>query len=180
MAAAQLALAQEDTAAALAAYARAVEIYPQAEEALLAGARLRTRSGDREGARRDYETLMSRSGLAWDAAVELARMDLDAGSGTDALRRLDYALSTVPLEPDVEALRGQAYLLLGDDERAYALFQRARALDLRSVEAMVGMARYYLKREDTEEAIYFVRLALKYDPEHTGAQALLRQAEGEP
>jgi len=47
---------------------------------------------------------------------------------------------------------------------------------VRSVEAMVGLASYYLKRGDPEEAIYFADLALKYDPQHRRALAVRERA----
>ena len=42
---------------------------------------------------------------------------------------------------------------------------------------VVGMALFYLKREDFEEAAYFAELALKYDPGHPAARRVLAAAQ---
>ena len=124
-----------------------------------------------------YREVIEQDDSQGEAAVALARLDLAAGRAEEALEVLDYALDVLPVDPDLTALRGQADLLLGHDDEAYRLFVAARKLDLRSVESMVGMARYYLKRGDGEEAAYYARLALKYAPRHAVAKAVLAAAE---
>jgi len=170
---AHLELADADTAAALASYATGLGIYPYQPEARLARARLLRAQGREDEARREYELLLTETGEAGEGALELARLELAAREGEAAVQALDYALSIYPLQADVEALRAQSYLLLDRDDEAYDLLLRARRLDIRSVETMVGMAEYYLKRGDVEEAAYFARLALKYDPDHPVAQEIL-------
>ncbi len=86
-------------------------------------------------------------------------------------------MCVLPLDADVEALRGQAYLIDGRDREAFDLFTKARKLDIKSVESMAGMASYYLKRGDTEEAAYFAELALKYAPKHAVARRVLAAAQ---
>ncbi len=166
-----------DTLRALQLYGDAIDLYPYHTTALTRRAALFTAHGDSAAARDEYERLLSRTDSAGSAAVTLARLQLDDGDGDAAARTLDYAVGVFPTSADVEALRGQAYLLLDRDEEAYALFVRARRLDLRSVETMIGMATYYLKREDYEEAVYFAELALKYAPQHPVARRILTQAQ---
>ncbi len=169
--------AARDTAAALATYARALDLYPLEMDALHRRAQLFLASGDTAAARREYRTLLSRSENEAGPAVELARLELASGNGAAAARALDYAVAVVPLDADVEALRGQAYLLENRDREAFTLFTRARKLDLRSVETMVGMARYYLRQDDLEEAAYYAQLALKYQPGHPVAKEVLAEAQ---
>jgi tetratricopeptide (TPR) repeat protein len=170
---ARLVLAEKDTAAALGLYAASLDLYPYQPEVRLARARLLLAGGDAEAARENYELLLTETGEAGEGSLELARLELREGRGDAAARALEYAVSIYPLQAEVEALRAQAYLLLDRDEVAYELLLRARRLDIRSVETMVGMAQYYFKRGDTEEAAYFARLALKYDPEHPVAREIL-------
>ncbi len=177
LALASLHLAAGDTAAALADNQKALDIYPLALTALSARAKLFGARGDTGAARQEYGKLLSRTDRAGDGAVALARLELAADRPEAASRALEYAVDVVPLNADVEALRGQAYLLLGEDRRAFDLFTRARKLDIRSVESMVGMARYYLKRGDSEEAAYFAELALKYQPDHPVAKQVLASAQ---
>ncbi len=173
----EMRLAAADTAGALDAYGRALAVYPLASPALVARAHIFTAEGDTASARFAYHTLLSQDDGAGSAAVELARLELNAGNGDAAAQALAFAAGSLPLDPDVDGLLGQAYLLLGRDRDAYELFLRARTIDLKSVESMVGMARYYLKRGDAEEAAYFARLALKYDPDHPVAKAVLAEAQ---
>jgi len=51
--------------------------------------------------------LLKQSATAWRAGVELARLDLEDGRAPEAIQSLDYVLATMPLDADVEALRGQ-------------------------------------------------------------------------
>ena len=169
-------LALGDTALALTRYDRALEVYPEGTPARIARARTRLAGGDREGAREDYRALLRLDATAAEGAIELAQLELEDDRGEGAASALDYAVDILPLDATVEALRGQAYLLLGREDEAYRLFQRAHKLDVRSVEAMVGLASYYLKRGDPEEAIYFADLALKYDPQHRRALAVRERA----
>jgi tetratricopeptide (TPR) repeat protein len=173
---ARMELAERDTAAVINLHERSLSVYPYQSGVRGERARLLARTGRTEEARSEYRTLLELSGSAGGAALELARLELDSGRGEPAAWALDYATSVLPLHADVDALRGQAYLLLDRDREAYRLFLRARRLDLRSVESMVGMASYYLKQGDYEEAAYFAELALKYDPDHLRAQEILARA----
>jgi len=165
-----------DTAAALEAYAGAVALHPQTVLARKKRAELLAASGEIEAARSEYRALLEHDASAGDASVALARLDLSAEDGTAAARTLEYAVAVLPVEADVQGLLGQAYLLLDRDDEAYDFFLQARHLDLRSVESMVGMAQFYMKREDFEEAAYFAELALKYDPAHQTARRVLAEA----
>jgi tetratricopeptide (TPR) repeat protein len=173
---ARIELAGEDTAAAVDLQARSLRVYPHQTGLRAERAYLLARMGRLEEAKEEYRALLALSGSAGEAALELARLELESGRGEPAVRALDYATSILPLHADAEALRGQAYLLLDRDREAYDLFVRARQLDLRSVESMVGMAGYYLKQGDYEEALYFAELALKYDPDHARAREILARA----
>ncbi len=166
-----------DTTGALAAYAGALELYPGTVIARTNRAELLAASGRIAEARAEYRALLEHDDSAGSAAVALARLDLQDGDGTAAVDALEYAVDVLPVDADVQGLLGQAYLLLDRDDAAYDLFLRARALDLRSVESMVGMALFYLKREDFEEASYFAELALKYAPAHPTARRVLAEAQ---
>ena len=132
--------------------------------------------GDKNGARQEYRTLIQKDGTAGTAAIELARLELNQDDGKDAGDALDYAMQVLPMDANVLALRAQSFILQKRSKDAFVLLERARKLDVRNVEAMVGMASYYLDQGDAEEAVYFANLALKYDPDHPRAQALRNRA----
>jgi len=179
LALAEMALVRADTVSSLDHLSRAVDIYPGSVGARHQRARLLAARGDVEDARSEYEALLRQSANSHIAALELARMELAADRGAPAVEALEYAAVVLPLDAEVEALRGRAYLLLDRDREAYDLFLRARKLELRNVESMVGMAQYYLKHEDYEEAAYFAELALKYESEHPTALEVLARARAE-
>jgi tetratricopeptide (TPR) repeat protein len=176
---AEMALAEADTESALSHYGEALEIYPRGSEARTERARLLAAGGNLDAARAEYQTLLRLSADSGEAALELARMELRASRGDAAAEALAYAESVIPLDAELMALRGRAYLLLDRDDEAYALFLESRRLDLRNVESMVGMAQFYMKRKDYEEAAYFAELALKYDPDHAVAREVLLRARAE-
>lgn len=165
-----------DTTSALARYQRVLELYPEYTPARQARAELLSAHGDKNGARQEYRTLIQKDGTAGTAAIDLARLDLNQDDGKDAAQALDYAMQVLPLDANVLSLRAQSYILLHRSKEAFALLDRARRIDVRNVEAMVGMAAYYLDQGDAEEALYFANLALKYDPDHPRAQALRDRA----
>lgn len=166
---------QGDTTDALATTAKALALYPRSVDAAMIRAGLLAAAGDSAGARAQYRDLLTRYDAASRASLALARMDLEAGDGEGALAALVYAVGIDGLDADLEALRGRAYLLLDRDDEAYAQFLFARKLNLKSVETMAGMAEYYLKQSDLEDAAYFARLALRYDPEHPVAKSVLER-----
>jgi tetratricopeptide (TPR) repeat protein len=172
---AQVRMTERDTTAALGLCERILEIYPGTVPAAMMRARLLAATGDPAGARAQYRDLLTRNNTAPSAARELARMDLAVEDAEGALAAVTYAEGIVGPEAELEALRGRAYLLLGRDAEAYEQFLYARRLDIKSVETMVGMALYYLKRSDRDEAAYFAQLALRYDPEHAVAKDVLAQ-----
>jgi len=165
-----------DTASALARYQRVLDLYPEYTPVRQARAELLSARGDKNGARQEYTTLIKEDGTAGTAAIELARLELNQDDGKDADVALDYAMQVLPLDANVLALRAQSYILLHRAKEGFVLLDRARKLDVRNVEAMVGMAAYYLDQGDAEEAVYFANLALKYDPDHPRAQALRDRA----
>jgi tetratricopeptide (TPR) repeat protein len=165
-----------DTASALTRYQRVLELYPEYTPARQARAELLSARGDKNGARQEYRALIQKDGTAGAAAIELARLELNQDDGKDAADALDYAMQVLPLDASVLALRAQSYILLHRSPEAFTLLDRARKLDVRNVEVMVGMASYYLDQGDAEEAVYFANLALKYEPEHPRAQALRNRA----
>jgi Flp pilus assembly protein TadD len=177
MALAGLAVEARDTTGALARYAQALDIYPYLPDAHKSRARLFLAAGDTAAAIGEYERLIAKDDAQGETAIDLARLELARGDAAGAARALEYAVCVLPLEADVEALRGQAYLLDGRDREAFDLFTKARKLDLKSVESMAGMASYYLKRGDVEEATYFAELALKYAPHHAVARRVLAAAQ---
>lgn len=173
---AQLALAEDDTLTAMTTYRRALEVYPYLTEARHRLARLLAATGDIEAAIDEYRELITLDSEAAAGALELARLELEREEADAAEATLTYATTIVPLHADVEALMGQAMLLQDRDREAYDRFLFARKLDLKSIEAMVGMGLYYLKQEDYEEAAFFAELALKYDPTHRVARRILAEA----
>jgi tetratricopeptide (TPR) repeat protein len=177
LALAEMAAGAGDTATALARYARALEIYPYVNAALKGRAALFLAVGDTGAAIGEYERLIAQDDAQGEAAMDLARLELAREDAAGAARALEYAVCVLPLDADVEALRGQAYLLDGRDREAFDLFTKARKLDLKSVESMAGMASYYLKRGDYEEAAYFAELTLKYAPRHAVARRVLAAAQ---
>jgi len=174
--AARLALDDGDTTAALQRFQESLSVYPNSPEPLSALAWAEAAKGDTVAARAYYRRVLEVDDSAAEPAVGLARIELATRNGDAAKDALDFALGVVPLDAEVIALRGQALLLLDHDEEAREEFLRARTLDIRSVESMVGMAEYYLKQQDFEEAGYFADLALKYDPDHPEAKRILAAA----
>lgn len=177
LALAELTLSEGDTARAIGRFRKAVEVYPHSSEALLRLARLTLAQGDSAAAIGHYRELLAADDGAAPAAVELARLELAVRDGAGAHQTLEFARGVLPLDPDVLALEGQALLLLDRPRDAYDRLSLARRIDLRNVESMVGMARYYFRIEDFEEAEYFAGLALKYDPGNVGAAEVLRAAQ---
>jgi tetratricopeptide (TPR) repeat protein len=174
---AELLMAEADTAGTIAAYEAALDTYPRATGALASLASLLLARGDSLAARDSFLRLVAIDDTAGDAAIELMRLDLASGDGEGALAAADFALGVLPLEATVVALRGQALLLEDRDDDAYEHFRRASRISIRNVESMVGLALYHFDREDFEEAAYFARLAVKYEPDHPVARSVLRRAE---
>jgi tetratricopeptide (TPR) repeat protein len=171
-------LAAGDSAAALEHYGRMVAIYPLAHEARTMRARILAGQGKTDEAVREYRQVIALNGTAGEAGLELARLEVRGRRGEEALRAVETAAGALPLDANALALKGQALLLLDKDDAAYPLFLRARRLDVRSVETMVGMAALYMKRGDPEEALHFAELALRYDPNHPVALELKARAAG--
>lgn len=176
LARAEMALASGDTAGAIARYGDALAVYPLASEARSARAGLYAATGDTEKAREDYRTLITSDNSAAAGALALARLEVAGGDGQAAEEALGFAGEILAQSAEYEALLGRAELLQGEDRAAYDRFLAAKRLDLKSVDSMVGMACYYLKRKDYEEAAYFAELALRYAPENTEAQQVLETA----
>lgn len=174
-----MAVARNDTVLALEYYGTALDLYPRLHKVRRARASLLGATGNREGAIEEYETLIRLSATAAAGAKELARTEIEADRGKEAERALKYALGVLPLDAEVVALRGRAFLLLDRDDEAYELFLTARRYDLKNVESMVGMAEYYFKRKDYEEAAYFAELALKYQPDNRTAREVLELARAQ-
>lgn len=174
-----IALTDRDTTMAKTLLQKALEVYPNSADAYRGLALIAEKSGDSAGAGAYYDAWMSIDDTSQEAALPYARIALERGEAEKAHEALRFVRNVSPLAADVIALEGQALLALDEDREAFNRFSEARKQDLRSVEAMVGMAQYYFKQEDFEEAIYFARLALKYEPTHKVAKSLLSSAEEE-
>lgn len=176
LARAEMALAAGDTLAAIARYGDALAVYPLAGEARSARAGLYAALGDTEQAREDYRTLITTDASAAPGALALARLEIADGNGKAAESALGYAGEILPQSATLEALEGRVDLLQGKDRAAYDRFLAAKRIDLKCIDSMVGMAFYYLKQKDYEEAAYFAELALRYQPDNADARHVLETA----
>ncbi|MEO6799151.1 MAG: tetratricopeptide repeat protein, partial [Rhodanobacter sp.] len=109
--------------------------------------------------------------------VPVARWAVPMGRALLITQQFDKLLKTVPAEKSfeprvnarVEALRGDAYLALRQNDKAQQSYKAALALDSGSADALVGLARLALAANDPVSAGTYVQQALAASPENPQA-----------
>jgi tetratricopeptide (TPR) repeat protein len=101
--------------------------------------------------------------------------------GEEVLRRLDRADSWSWNYYEIDSLRGSAYFLTGNPEKAIRSYQAAAA-HIPSPELLTNLATAYLAAEEFDRAEHTIRLALAYDsgnPKARSASQFLKRRRDE-
>ncbi len=93
------------------------------------------------------------------AVAQAARMQLAL-----ALETIDAVLVEWPEEPKAWNLRGYLNQSLGDEDAAFADFEKAIAAEPRFAEGYNNLARIYVDKGEFDDAIRMYETALRYDP----------------
>jgi tetratricopeptide (TPR) repeat protein len=167
-----------ETARAVDAYARALEITPDDPRILQSAANARAAAGDAAGALADY-----RRAIALDPAQPLALVNLGnllqgAGNGAGAEAAYRRALAVSPNEPLASYNLGNVYLQRQELARAIPLYQRTVELDPGIAQAHFNLARAFLLSGDYRQALRAVRRGLEFAPDDVAARDVMAKLEG--
>jgi putative PEP-CTERM system TPR-repeat lipoprotein len=153
-----------DLKAALIQLKNAVEKSPEDGEARLQLAMLELDMGDAVSA--DKELRKARSlGIAADRVLPLlGKADMQQGKLKEVLEDItpELAARSAPLL----TLRGDALLVTGKPDEAKQAFDQALALDPKLGEALLGLARQAMTRQDREGAGRYIEEAVAKDPKN--------------
>lgn len=117
-----------------------------------------------------------------EIALPLAKALLDQGQAAQLLQRFPPASLAGDRRSDLLVLRGEAQRQVGDWAAAARSFEEARAINPKSVAAILATADLLLLRGNAREAHEFVNLALSVSPENGNAwylKGLILQGMGE-
>ncbi|MDY0060893.1 MAG: tetratricopeptide repeat protein [Myxococcota bacterium] len=176
---AQLLLAQGDAAGTEAELSQASARSPLTPPELLLLASAQQRQGKAEEALRSLLALQQALGAAPQAAVELpdlplvsARILLDNGGAEQASAALARLLTPAETRREPWLLAGEAELQLGRPDRALGHYQLLIARDPRDVDALYGLARVHLRRDDRAAATRVLQQLVQLDGEGRHPEAL--------
>lgn len=93
---------------------------------------------------------------------------IDKHDSTEALTQLDQLDSNL-LEPELETLRGTAFIFENEIERAKASFQHALSLDPKHYRALTNLGNLALEAGETNRAVEFYEKALKIEADFPNA-----------
>lgn len=123
------------------------------------------RTGDGTSAEKEFERAVEAGMNAAAVQMPLARAWLLQNSYEELLDKLTVPDKGQSNRATVLAMRGRAYLGLGRVSQAEAAFEEALGSDDQSVDALVGLARVALARQDTETAQTYLKKAEAADDE---------------
>lgn len=170
-----------DIKAAMIQVKNAVAKSPEDGEARIQLSMLHAEAGDPVSAEKEIRKAMSLGIGAERTAPLLAKALLAQNLAQKVLDEISPALakSSAPLL----AMRGDAYLLLGDGAKAKESYEQALALQPAAGAALLGMARYSLTQKDQAAAERFISDAVAKDgtnPDVWALKAILLGAQSKP
>jgi putative PEP-CTERM system TPR-repeat lipoprotein len=142
----------------------AVEKSPESGEARLELGRLELETADYASAEKEFRKARS-SGIATDRVLPLlAKAMSQQGKFKEVLDEVtpEVAAKSAPLL----TLRGEALLATGKAEDAKQAFDQALALNANAGDALLGLARYAIAKQDKESAERYINDAVAKDPKN--------------
>lgn len=170
-----------DNKAALIQVKNAIVKSPQDGEARLQLSALYLETADFVSAEKEVRKAMSLGISAERTAPVLGKALLAQGQSQKALDELTPALSNT--SAPLLAMRGDAYLFLGDAAKAKQAYEQALALQPGAGAALLGMARYSMVQKDPAAAEQLIAEAVAKDaanPEVWAFKAALLRVQGKP
>jgi tetratricopeptide (TPR) repeat protein len=136
--------------------------------------------GDLKGAIEHYRMALAIDPRVPGVHFELAEAILqsspgDPGAEAEARKELETAVAVDGDTAKTECEFGAMAISQSQTEQAFAHYQRALELDPNEVEAQMGLAKLLL-HENPQEAVKYLRMAVKSDPLNTAAHYQLAQA----
>ena len=167
---AQIALGQEEPAEARYAYARAVALEPENENAHFGLARALTKHRATDEAIPHLRRAIELRPDYTEAKARLARALTEQGRIDEAATLLREAVAAEPDSVDAATQLGLALAAGGKFDEAMTHYRRALALDAGSAEAHFYLANTLVARQQPEEALDHFRQALRIDPERAAVR----------
>ncbi|MCD6360792.1 MAG: tetratricopeptide repeat protein, partial [Armatimonadetes bacterium] len=118
----------------------------------------------------------------YDAALGLARVQLELNDNLKAIKSANRAVAIKPDSSEAIALQGRIYLAMEDFDRAIARFRRAIELDPKCETAWVNLPLAYIRSDRLDEAYEAGRRAVEALPDNVPALlnlALARALRGD-
>lgn len=117
-----------------------------------------------------------------EESIRLARAALERGDAREAVEHFECYLKFQPY--DCEAINdlGYCYGVIGDNERAVRLFDRAYQLDSSCLPGLSNHAKTFVDQQRSEEALGLIRMVKAQSPDSWSADSVLgslRQGRGE-
>jgi tetratricopeptide (TPR) repeat protein len=100
----------------------------------------------------------------------------DAGAQAEAERELEVAVTTDGDTSKTECEFARIAWLQSQMEQAFAHYQRAYELNPNEVQAQLGIAKVLMKQQKPQEALKYLRMAVRSDPLNSEAHYRLAQA----
>jgi len=130
-------------------------------------------AGDLHGAIDHYRKAIALDprlpGMHFELAEAILESSNDAAAQADAQQQLDAAAKTDGDSSRVECSLGRLALLQSRSDAAYAHYQLAFRLNPNEVEAQLGLAAILAEKDKPQEAVEYLRSAVKADPMNANA-----------
>jgi len=126
-------------------------------------------AGNLPGAAEHYRAAIAKDPYLPGAHFELAEAILetspnDASAQADAEKELETALRVDGESARLECAMGRVAYLQGNLDAALAHYERARQLMPQNEEALLGVARLWMRQDKTAEALLLLRQVVEADP----------------
>jgi Tfp pilus assembly protein PilF len=171
-------LARGDTDRALALYGEVQRVRPDIAQVQINLGVIAAQRGDQGKAIEHYRNAIALEPGSFEAHNNLAAALLELQRPQEAAAALEQALRIRPDDPDALFNVGMAYSQIGNLPAAAEVYERVVALTPDDAEARYRLGVLKLHLGDRGRAIAELRAALAAAPQHAGAAAALREAEG--
>jgi predicted Zn-dependent protease len=130
-------------------------------------------AGDLKGAIEHYRKAIAADprlpGMHFELAEAILESSNDASAQAAAQQELDAAVKTDGDSSRVECARGHLALLESRSDAAYAYYRLAYKLNPNEVQAQLGLAAILVDQDKPQEALQYLRSAVKADPMNANA-----------
>jgi Tfp pilus assembly protein PilF len=130
-------------------------------------------AGDLKGAIEHYRKAIAADprlpGMHFELAEAILELSNDASARAAAQQELDAAVKTDGDSSRVECALGHLALLESRSDAAYAYYRLAYKLNPSEVEAQLGLAAILVDQDKPQEAVQYLRSAVKADPMNANA-----------